>query len=65
MYTRNIRHILDVCHIRNSAIYIQSKNAFKTILGRSEAEINGFLCFDHFLTDVAYMTDQKWPKHNL
>ena len=34
--------------------YIQSKNAFKTVLARSGAEKNSFLCFDHFLcmTDV-------------
>ena len=29
------------------AKYIHSKNALKTILGRSGAEIIDFLCFDH------------------
>ena len=36
------------------AKYIHSKNAFKTILGHSEAEINHFLCFDHFLSFWPY-----------
>jgi hypothetical protein len=27
--------------------YIHSKNAFKTVLARSGAEINGFLCFGY------------------
>ena len=30
--------------------YKQFKNTFKTALGRSGAKINGFLCFDHFLS---------------
>ena len=30
------------------AIYIDSKNTLKTVLGCSEAKINGFLCFGHF-----------------
>ena len=34
--------------------YLHTKNTFKTILGRSEAEINHFLCFDHFLSFWPY-----------
>ena len=30
--------------------YKQFKNAFKTVVGRSGAKINGFLCFGHFLS---------------
>ena len=30
--------------------YIQFKNTVKTVLARSETKINGFLCFDHFLS---------------
>ena len=45
------------------AKYTHSKNAFKTVLARSEAEKNGFLCFDKMTvvwtsliwTDVTYM----------
>ena len=33
--------------------YKQFKNAFKTVLGRSEAEIINILCFDHFLSVLA------------
>ena len=35
------------------AKYIHSKNAFKTVLGRLEAEINSFLCFDWSLCVLA------------
>ena len=41
------------CHFWAKYKYINSKNAFKTVLGSSEAEKNSFLV----LTDVVYMTD--------
>jgi hypothetical protein len=34
--------------------YIHAKNTFKTVLGRSEVEINNFLCFDHLLSFWPY-----------
>ena len=35
------------------AKYIDSKNTVKTVLARSEAEINGFLCFDKMMVIYA------------
>ena len=45
------------------ANYIHAKNTLKTVLGRLEAEINGFFCFDKIIwnyipyMDVAYTMD--------
>ena len=44
------------------AKYIHSKNAFKTVLARSGAEINHFLCFGH-MTDIHNTYINTCQKH--
>ena len=44
----DVRHIRDVHHVLSFAKYIDSKNAFKTVLACLEAKIINFLCFEAF-----------------
>ena len=50
MRWEQISEPLNMKNGQNRKKYIQSKNTLKTALGRSKAEKNGFLCFDHFLS---------------
>ena len=43
------------------ARYINSKNAFKTVLARTGAKINGFLCFDHLTDWLQSFMGHVWP----
>ena len=47
-YGKNVTTITVNGNIYNLAKYIHSKNAFKTVLARLEAEIIKFMCFGHF-----------------
>ena len=49
---------------RKLAKYIDSKNTLKTVLAHSGAEINGFLCFDHFLSVLARSKTYNYYTYN-
>ena len=55
-FCRNLlcRHLRGIRHKHVLAKYIHFKNAFKTVLARSGAVKNSFLCFDHFLSFWQY-----------
>ena len=64
---QNFRTFPNILKVRTSVIHIlskytHSKNAFKTVLARSGAKKNSFLCFGHFLcmTDIAYGRFKEW-----